>query len=109
MTQVDPLLMVSYGMGILPLIQELQNAHPRVEKPWYADEDGASGTLKLIRCCLDVLMMLRPVGSYFLETTTSVLVGSTQNVPWAEAFFRGYGLQFVMGGCCLRGFIGTEV
>ena len=38
-----PLLMVAYGMGIPPLIQELQTARPIVTQPWYADDAGKGG------------------------------------------------------------------
>ena len=33
--------MIAYGIGVLPLIRELWNAHPRVTQPWYADDAGA--------------------------------------------------------------------
>ena len=46
---------------------------------------------------------------YFLEPTKSLLVASTHTVPHAEAFFRGYGLQILMGSRYLGGFVGTEV
>ena len=42
-TQGDPLSMIAYGIGILPLIRELQNAHPRVTQSWYDDDAGAGG------------------------------------------------------------------
>ena len=43
-TQGDPLAMITYGIGVLPLIRELREAHPRVTKPWYADDAGTGGT-----------------------------------------------------------------
>ena len=43
MTQEDPLSMIAYGIGVLPIIRELQGAHPRVTQPWYADDAGAWG------------------------------------------------------------------
>ena len=42
-TQGDPLSMIVYGIGILPLIRELQDAHPQVTQPWYADDARAGG------------------------------------------------------------------
>ena len=32
-TQDEPLDMIVYGIGALPLIRELRNAHPRVTQP----------------------------------------------------------------------------
>ena len=46
-TQGDPLSIISYGIGVLPLIRELRYTHPCVTQPWYADDAGAgenSGT-----------------------------------------------------------------
>ena len=37
-TQGYPLAMISYGIGILPLICELCTAHPHVKQPWYVDD-----------------------------------------------------------------------
>ena len=33
-TQGDPLAMIIYGLGILPLICDLPSAHHRVTQPW---------------------------------------------------------------------------
>ena len=40
MTQGEPLAMISYGLRVLLLIRELQEAHPNVTQPWYADDAG---------------------------------------------------------------------
>ena len=42
-TQGYPLAMIAYDIGVLPLIRDLQGAHSRVTKPWYADDAGAGG------------------------------------------------------------------
>ena len=44
-TQGDALVMIAYGIGVLPLIRELREAHPRVTQPWYADDAGAKGAV----------------------------------------------------------------
>ena len=33
--------MIAYGIGVLPLIRELQDAHPCVTQTWYADDARA--------------------------------------------------------------------
>ena len=43
-TQGEPLATIEYGIGVLPLIRGLQNAHPRFTQPWYADDAGSGGT-----------------------------------------------------------------
>ena len=39
-TQGYPLAMIAYGIGVIPLIQELWGAHPRVTHPLYGDYVG---------------------------------------------------------------------
>ena len=48
-TQGDPLAMIIYGIGVLPLIRELREAHPRVTHPWYPDDAGAGGTFAKVQ------------------------------------------------------------
>ena len=40
-TQGDPLYMIEYVIGVLPLIQELWDAHPCVTHLCYADDAGS--------------------------------------------------------------------
>ena len=47
-TQGDPLAMIAYGIGVLPLIRELQNIHPRFTQPWYSDDAGMGGRFQQI-------------------------------------------------------------
>ena len=86
-TQRDPLAMVAYGLGVLPLICYLHKAHPRVTQPWYSDGSGAGGTFANIQRHLDYLMVQGPPRGYFPEPTKSIVVVSHRNVPLAEAFF----------------------
>ena len=53
----DTLSMVTYGLGILPLIRKLWKAHPGVTQPWYVDEAGAGSTFKGICRHLDDLIV----------------------------------------------------
>ena len=107
-TQGYTLVMVAYGMVILPLIQELQKAHPRFTHHCYADDAGAGGTFGGIRCYLDELMVLGPPHGYLPEPTKSILVVSPQNILRGEAFFGGYKLHIVIGSRYLWGFLGSK-
>ena len=43
LTQGHLLSMIAYGIGVLPLIRDLRDAHTSVIQPWYADEVGKGG------------------------------------------------------------------
>ena len=42
-TQGYPFAMVTYGIGVLPLIKFPKVAYPDVTKPWYDENGGALG------------------------------------------------------------------
>ena len=94
-TQGDPLAMIAYGIGVLPLIRELRGAHPRVTQPWYADDAWARGN------CMHILayhwdwQAQGPPRGYLPEPTKIILVVAPLNVAWAEEFFRGMGIKMV--------------
>ena len=48
-TQGGPVAMIAYGIGVLPLIRELRDAHPRVTQPWYNYDAGAGGTFQQVQ------------------------------------------------------------
>ena len=64
-TQGDPLAMIAYGIGVLTLIRELRNTHPRVTQPWYADDAGARGTFQQILEHFWDLQARGPARSYY--------------------------------------------
>ena len=39
--QGDPLSIVAYGIGVLPLIKQLKMEYPDVNQPWYTRNAGA--------------------------------------------------------------------
>ena len=39
-----PLVMIAYGIGILPIICGFRAAHPQARQPWCADSSGTGGT-----------------------------------------------------------------
>ena len=41
--------MIKYVIGVLPLIQELRDSHPRVTQTWYADDVGVGGTFHKVQ------------------------------------------------------------
>ena len=105
-TQGDPLVMIAYGIGVLPLIRVLQVDHPQVYQPWYADDAGAWGRFQDIMAHFRDLQLKGPARGYFSNPTKSILVVSEKNVPRAKAYFRGMGIKVVTGSRYLGGYIG---
>ena len=86
-TQGDPLAMIAYGIWVLPLISELQGAHPPVTQPWYADEAGAGGKFKNILKHIRDLQAREPSRGYYSEPTKSIFVVATGNIARVEEQF----------------------
>ena len=42
-TQGVPLAIIAYGIGVLPIIREIQGANTWATQPWYTDDTGAGG------------------------------------------------------------------
>ena len=104
-TQGDPLYIIAYGIGVLPLIRELWGYHPRVTQPWYADNAGSGGEFTNILEHLRDLQARALDRGYYPEPTKRILVVAPGNVARAEEFFRGMGLKVVTGHRYLGGYI----
>ena len=98
--------MIVYGIGVLPRIWELRNAHPRATQPWYADDTGAGGTFQQIQEHLWDLEVRVPACGYYPEPTKSILVVASGNVARAEEHFRGIGIRVVTENRYLEGYSG---
>ena len=104
-TKGYPLSMIAYGIGVLTLIRDLQDAHSRVTQPWYAYDAEAGGKFgHILEHFQDLQARGLPRG-YFPEPTKIILVMAPQNVARAEEFFRGMGAKIVTGSWYLRGFV----
>ena len=80
-TQGDPHTMISYGIGVLPLIRYLRRDHPQVTQPWYVDDAGAGGSFGAVMAHFRNLQLKGPARGYFLDPTKSILVVAERNVP----------------------------
>ena len=96
-TQGDPLSIIAYGIGVLPLIRELQGAHPRVTQPWYADDAEAGGKIPQIMEHLKDLQAQGPAQGYYQEPTKSILAVAPGNVAQSEEHFWGLGIRVLTG------------
>ena len=104
-TQGDPLAMIAYGIGVLPLTREHHGSHPRVTQPWYADDAGVGGKFEHIIAHIHDLQARGLSRGYYPEPTKSISVVALRNVARAEEFFRGVGIHVVTGHQNLGGLI----
>ena len=95
-----------YGVGVLPLIEDLKRHVPEVWQPWYADDSGGGGTFAAIRRFFERLCEKGPGRGYFPEPSKSVLVVAAHNVERAKAPFADLNFKVVMGSRYLGGFVG---
>ena len=86
-TQGDPLTMITYDIGVLPLIRALQGAHPRITQPWYADDAWVKGKFPHILAHLQDLQARGSPRGSFPDPSKSILVVAPRNVARAEEFF----------------------
>ena len=56
-TQGYLLVIIDYGIGILPIIRELRDAHPYATQPCYADYDGTGGELEALQDNMQDMMV----------------------------------------------------
>ena len=75
----DPLAMVMYGVGLLPLIRILKTAVSDVHQPWYADDAGAGGHFNLITRYFEKLQEFGTPRGYFPESSKSILIVQEHN------------------------------
>ena len=104
--QGDPLDMIAYGIGVLPLNREIQGAQPRVAHPWYADDAGAGGKFQKILEHFSDLQAWGPARGYYPDPTKNILVVGLGNLARAEEHFWGLGIPVVTGHYYLGGYIG---
>ncbi len=107
-TQGDPLAMVGYGVGVLPLIRKLKAEFPTVSQPWYADDAGAGAKFTDILAFFKRLKELGPQYGYFPEASKSILVVRESNLEAAEKFFSSQQFRVTTGERYLGGYIGAR-
>ena len=107
-TQGDPLAMVVYGVGMLPLTHILRRQTEEMMQLWYADDAAAGGKFDKVLCYFNTLTREGPKRGYFPEPTKSILCVKPQSVVRATALFQHLGFKIVTGTRYLGGHIGTE-
>ena len=103
MAQGHPLAMITYGIGILPLIKNLKHDIHNITKPWYADNSGTLGTLARIETYFNLLTRQDPGHGYYPEPQTSVLIVNLDNLEAGKVFGARHRFKVCMGARYLGG------
>ena len=70
---MDPLYMFNYGIGVIPLIQQLKAKFLYTTNPWYDDDDvGALCTYENTELYLNFLKQFGPGHGYFTPNPQKV-------------------------------------
>ena len=103
----DPLSMVLYGLGLLPLAEVIREADPGVIQPWYANNVSMWGTIRRNTKLLRALMEKGPFHGYFpeLEKSWHICAEEREEEEAREAFdAKGVKVRFIRGQRYLGGF-----
>ena len=76
--------MITYSIGVLLLVQWLQDTHLCIIHTWYADDAEAGGSFGYILAQFNDIQIRGAPQGYFPEPTKSILVAAPQNVARAE-------------------------
>ena len=104
--QGDPLSMLLYAIGLLPLIRSLDDLK-RVQS-WYADDSACVAQLSDLQSWFKKLSDMGPKYGYFPEARKSVLVVGEKDFSLAEEVIGSLGVKIVTGHRFLGGFVGSS-
>ena len=105
-TQGDPLAMIAYGIGILPIIKNLKWEIPDVTQPWYADDARLLGTFARLESYFDSLTRQVPEQRYHLKPTKGVLIVCPENLEAGNVFEARHRFRVCTGAHYFGGYIG---
>ena len=96
-TQGDPLAMVFYAVGLLPLIHHLSGN--LCSQIWYADDAAACGSVSALREWCDELCMVGPGYGYFPNASKSWLIVKPDFHDIAFSTFNSASVNITTEGC----------
>ena len=93
-TQGDPLAMVLYAIGIMPLVDLLRGQAKQV---WFADDAQAADKLMALRAWWDTIVEYGPRYGYFANSSKTKLIVKPEMVEEARIVFAGTSIEAVTG------------
>lgn len=93
-TQGDPLAMVLYAIGIMPLIDLLRG---KAKQVWFADDAQAADKLLALRAWWDIIVEHGPRYGYFAKPSKTKLIVKPERSDEAKVVFAGTSIEVVAG------------
>ena len=102
--------MLIYGVGLLPLSEELARAFPEIVNLWFADDEANVGSASQNAQCLAFLVEHGPIYGYFPKPEKSLHVCKKEDEEVARREFlsRGLEVNMVRGSRYLGGHVGSK-
>ena len=102
--QGDPLVIIAYGIFILPLIKNLKHNIPDVTQPQYAENARDLGTFARIETYFNFLTRQGPECGYYPGPSKSMLIVHPDNLEAGKYFgechkFKVFTGARYLGGC----------
>ena len=106
--QGDPLAMITYRIGIIPLIKNIKREIPDITQPWYADYARDLGTFTRLETYFDSITCQGPGRVYYPKPSNSVLIVQPENFESGKVFGARHGFKVCTGTNYIGGYIGDD-
>ena len=108
-TQGDPLAMIAYGLGLVPLAKRLRADVPSCLQPWYADDSAAQGRASEVERFFDILLEKgKSVGYHPSPSKCIVICREEDNIAALQRLHR-FGFQYRKGGRYIGSYLGSPI
>ena len=100
--------MIIYIIGTPRTYENLKRELPDVNRPWYADNSGALGTLSIIGTYLNSLTRQDPGHGYHPKPLKSVQIVHLENIEAGKVFGARHKFKVCTGARYLGGYTGGQ-
>ena len=107
-TEGDPLVMIAYGISILPLIKNFKQKIPDVKHTCYADNNKALDTFARIETYFNLLIRQGLGHWYYSKLSKIVLILHPENIEARKVFGACHKFKVCTGTRYLGGYIGDN-
>ena len=108
MTQWYPLVIIAYGVGILPLIKNLKQELHGITYRWYNDNSGSLGKFIIIETYFNSLTLQGPGHRYYTKPFKNILIVHPNNLKAVNLFGVRHKFEVCMGTRYLSSYIGDD-